>query len=517
MQDHAAAEAKASDPRVNGQLTDQPASGVLEELLALPPDELARVLALMSAEERRVLEGDLAELERRRRMDRLGYYAPYPKQREFHAAGAHYRERLFMAGNQLGKTWAGGAEIAMHLTGRYPAWWDGRRFDRPTVGYVGNDTAELVRDGPQRVLFGRLDAGELGTGMVPAAAIRDTVAARGTPNAFDTVQIAHASGGLSLVKFKTYKAGRQAWASETLDWVWFDEEPPIEVYSEGITRTAVVMGPILITFTPLLGMSQVVAKFLRAEDKHLRHKTQMGIDDVPMTPEERAGRIAQYRPHERKARLNGEPMLGSGAIFPIEESRIAIARFPVPAYWPALGGLDFGIDHPFAAVKLALDPVTKGVFVTQAYRVSDESAAVHVVALKAFGEDLKWAWPHDGKQRDKGSGIQLASQYRKLGLKMLPLHATFEDGSNGVEAGLLQMFTAMETGLFRCFDDLGEWLEEFRTYHRKEGKIVREGDDLMSATRYAWMMRRLARPSLAAGPDTRPPRADAGDYDPLRW
>jgi hypothetical protein len=43
------------------------------------------------------------------------------------------RERLLMADNQLDKTIAGGFEAAMHATGRYPDWWQGRRFDKPMI------------------------------------------------------------------------------------------------------------------------------------------------------------------------------------------------------------------------------------------------------------------------------------------------------------------------------------------------------------------------------------------------
>ena len=69
-----------------------------------------------------------AEENRRLTEDRLRYYRPYPKQLDFHAAGAAHCERLLMAGNQLGKTLAGGFEAAMHATGRYPEWWIGKRF-----------------------------------------------------------------------------------------------------------------------------------------------------------------------------------------------------------------------------------------------------------------------------------------------------------------------------------------------------------------------------------------------------
>src|SRR5579862_5361293 len=107
----------------------------------------------------------LEELHRRQRENRLAYYEPYPKQREFHALGATKRERMFLAGNQLGKTFSGGAEAAMHLTGRYPSDWPGRRFTGSTHGWAIGITGESTRDNPQRILLGPL--GQYGTGSIP--------------------------------------------------------------------------------------------------------------------------------------------------------------------------------------------------------------------------------------------------------------------------------------------------------------------------------------------------------------
>ena len=90
----------------------------------------------------------LEEVEKRRRNNLLAAYRPYARQAEFHAAGATNRERLFMAGNQLGKTRAGGAEWAMHLTGRYPDWWTGKMFDRPVR--LGLSSAPRRRKGRAR-------------------------------------------------------------------------------------------------------------------------------------------------------------------------------------------------------------------------------------------------------------------------------------------------------------------------------------------------------------------------------
>jgi hypothetical protein len=75
---------------------------------------------------------------------------------------------------------------------------------------------------------------------------------------------------------------------------------------------------------------------------------------------------------------------------------------------------------------------------------------------------------------------------------MLPQRATFEDGSFGVEAGIAELLTRMESGRFKVFAHLADWFEEFRLYHRKDGLIVKSNDDLMAATRYAMMMRRHA-------------------------
>ena len=65
-------------------------------------------------------------------------------------------------------------------------------------------------------------------------------------------------------------------------------------------------------------------------------------------------------------------------------------------------------------------------------------------------------------------------------------------GSNSVEEGLMAMLQAMENGKFKVFSTLSDWFEEFRMYHRKDGKVVALRDDLMSATRYAFQSQRYA-------------------------
>src|SRR5258706_15296319 len=135
-------------------------------------------------------------LARRLSTNRLAHYAPYAKQREFHRLGKTFNERLFMAGNQLGKTIAGGAEWAMHLTGRYPTWWEGQTFDKSVILWATGVTGESTRDNPQRILIGNPPKEEeWGTGMIPKDALVDYDRAVGTPNLLDNYVVKYGGGG----------------------------------------------------------------------------------------------------------------------------------------------------------------------------------------------------------------------------------------------------------------------------------------------------------------------------------
>jgi phage terminase large subunit-like protein len=448
----------------------------------------------------------LALLEERQRIkngNKLADYGAYLKQKEFHAAGSKFRERLLMAGNQLGKTWSAGFETAMHLTGRYPDWWQGKTYDKAVAGWAAGVTGEVTRDSVQRVLTGRINA--IGTGAIPQDAIKDKSMKRGVADAIDTMVIRWGGGGdiqagESLLGFKSYDQGREKFQAETLDFVWLDEEPEVDIYTESLTRTNATGGIVYMTFTPLKGMSDVVKRFL-LDKMPGTNVTVMTIEDAEhYTPEQRAEIIASYPAHEREARTKGIPTLGSGRIFPIDEELIKVDPMEIPKHWVQIGGIDFGWDHPSAAVKLAWDRDADVLYVTAAHRQKEQTPVLFAATVKPWGDWLPWAWPHDGLQHDKGSGEQLKEQYKAQGLAMLEDKATHPPadgepegtGGNGVEAGIMDLLDRMQTGRFKVFRHLEDWFQEFRMYHRKDGKIVKLDDDLISATRYASMMKRFA-------------------------
>jgi hypothetical protein len=219
----------------------------------------------------------------------------------------------------------------------------------------------------------------------------------------------------------------------------------------------------------------------------------MTIQDAEhYTPEQRAAIIASYPPHEREARTKGIPTLGSGRVFPVTEDSITCPPFQIPSYMPEIVGIDFGWDHPFAASRLAWDRDNDVIYVTAVYAQRETTPPIHAQAIKGWGDWLPVAWPHDGLQHDKGSGKTLAEQYRAQGLNMLPGHAVFEDGGFGLEAGISEMLQRMQSGRWKVFSTCGEWLSEFRLYHREKGLIVKERDDCISSSRIAMMQLRNA-------------------------
>lgn len=428
----------------------------------------------------------------------LAFYDPYPKQMEFHANGATFKERLLMAGNRLGKTYSAGMEVAMHLTGEYPPWWKGRVFTKPIRVWAGSVSAELCRDGAQRILLGPVNMP--GTGTIPRDRITKSKLARGVPDAVESVTVKSVYGHTNQLVFKSYKDGREAWQADEIDVVWLDEEPPFDVYIEALTRTNNTKGTVFLTFTPLLGMSQVVVRFLH-EKPVGTIVTQMGIQDaMHYTEEDRAAIIARYPPHERDARARGDPLMGEGLVFPISEDEIVEPPLPeIPETWERIIGIDFGWDHPTAAVELVRDPQADVIHVVAAHKQTNALPLVHASAIKIWGDWIPVAWPLDGKQTEKGTGEQIAEIYRQEGLQMISEHAQYPDKrGRAVEDGIADMYQRMVTGRFKVARTLTKWFEELRMYHRKRdpatGKteIVKKGDDLMSATRYAVMMIRYA-------------------------
>jgi len=460
----------------------------------LTDDELARLLELVQEQQQRSLH------------NKIEGYDPYQWQRNFHALGKDNPQRLLMAGNRTGKTYSGAAEMSFHLTGLYPDDWDGRVFDHPIRGWAAGISNPKTRDVIQLELLGLPeDPTQQGTGAIPGDCILSTTRLPGVPNAVQSVVVKHYTNGVydgnSRLGFLSYEMGFQKFMGSPLDVIWLDEQPEYAIFSQCITRTADTGGMLYMTFTPEMGMTPVIHMFMH-DLKPGQALIRASWDECPhLTEKVKAQLLAVYLPHERDMRTRGEPVFGSGMVFPVPEDFIMCDSFIIPDHWERIAAIDFGWDHPTGVVWIAIDPADKCQYVYATYRQNKTVPALIATAMIDVGRGIPTMWPHDGHQEiDRGSNMTIADQYRDLGINMHFSHFTNpppvgmdeDKGGNGVDAGILAMLTKMESGKFKVFRNLNDWFEEFRTYHRKDGKIVKVNDDLMSATRYASQMTRFA-------------------------
>lgn len=428
----------------------------------------------------------------------------YPWQRRFFDAGAWAIHRLVMAANGVGKSQTVCAEFAMHVTGRYPSWWKGKRFDyggwEAWIGSIDND---MQKRGPQRALCGR-SLEELGTGLIPADAILKDPELRqaGVKSVIDTLIVKHVSGKPVTIKWLTFEQGWRKWQSGDPKIILWDEEPDEsnvdqkDILSECLTRLVRNNGIWMVGYTPLLGETQLTKHFMDSDDSSIWY---IGAtwDDAPHMDENAREKYRKLYPsHQRDARSKGIPMLGEGRVFDQSDSDIVIDPIEIPDHWARICGIDFGLAHPAAAVWIAWDRDNDKKYVYDCWREDNKKSKQHAEVINSRGDWIPVSWPHDGEKRDKDSAERLCDKYRKIHkVNMLAKSARYKNEKGGSQAQWPIIETVrddMETGQFKVFRTCAAWLEEFRSYHVKNGQLVGRKDDALKASFYAMMMLRYA-------------------------
>jgi hypothetical protein len=245
-------------------------------------------------------------------------------------------------------------------------------------------------------------------------------------------------------------------------------------------------GLVMLTFTPLMGLSEVVLMFLPGgqvrgegeEEKTRKFVVTATWDDAPHLDDAVKQELwDSIPPFQRDARSKGIPQLGAGAIYPVPESEIIIPDHAIPKEWPRAYGLDVGWNRT-AGIWGAQDPVSKRIELFSEHYQGREEPSIHAAAIRARGAWIPGVCDPAARGRGQKDGAQLLKDYRDLGLDLLP-------ALNAVEAGLLEVWQLLSGGQLKVHASLQNWFKEFRLYRRDEnGKVVKENDHLMDATRY---------------------------------
>lgn len=410
-------------------------------------------------------------------------YKAYSKHVSFFKAGAKYRERCVLSSNRSGKTVAAVYEATCHATGLYPHWWEGRVYTRPVRLLMSGDTAQTCRDILQQKLLG--DPGDFGSGMIPKDCIVETKSKRNIPDGVETIRIRHITGGISSITFKSYDQGREIFQGNEYDGVFFDEEAPLDCYSEALIRTMTTGGFTVLTFTPLSGLTDLVSNFLdnsqETDVKYPKHITNITWWDVPHLKEtDIAQMLAATPPALRDARSKGEPTVGAGRIYPVDMSKIVVDDFKIPKHWTKAYGMDVGWNNT-AVVFGSWDRDNDVVYIYSEHRQGEVEPIIHAKAIKARGTWLRGVIDPASRGRSQIDGNNLFQLYKKEGLNIYP-------ADNAVEAGIYEIWQRLSTGRLKIFSSCTNLIKEFSLYHRDtKGKIVKKNDHCLDSLRYLCM------------------------------
>ena len=437
----------------------------------------------------------------------------YGKHVRFLSAGGTWRQRLLLSANRSGKTATAAYELTCHLTGLYPPWWTGRRFDRPIEAWAAGDTSGTTRNIIQVALLGPTSTLESKqwAGMIPRPLVYDTSRKQGLPDAVSTIWVRHLSGGVSTLELLSYDQKREAFQGTTRAVVWLDEEPPADIYSESLIRTMTCDGLMIVTMTPLMGLTPFLAEWLErsvlartggedegaalvsahsnvfgssesaetAEAPDLgalsRYTAMITWDECPhLSDKAKTEMLREFPPYQREARSRGIPALGSGAIYPVPEREIRCDPFEIPAHWPRVWGADTDAGVGWtAAAWLAWDRDANVGYLYDVYKRRHAEPAVHIDAIKARGAWIPGIADAAGMAVTVHDSEQVIAIWRRGGLDVaLP--------EKSLEAGIQQVWELLSAGRLKVFSSCGAFFDEYRLYRRDDkGRVVKQHDHVM--------------------------------------
>lgn len=486
------------------------------------------------------LAGAVQALEKKYIYNKASFYFPdkgkfsrqyYPAVMNLMRAGATHKIRAFVAGNGIGKTLWNAYESYLHLSGRYPSWWEGRRFNGPIDAWICSITGETLRDGIQAALFGGIGDDDIGTGIIAKEDLLDDkghiqVWRKSIPaNCIAQMKIRHHTNGVfdgwSICDFKAYEQGWAAFQGTTRQWISFDEEPKDKkVYAESVTRLrpkdgSGEMGSFLATFTPTSGWTDVFLSFVPngiapVDGKHPNNPTkftQMAAwklgspENAPhLTEEYKMSMLADWQetdPDNIQARMSGIAAMGSGRILPIHEQDVIVPRFQIPPHWPRAYGMDPGQKN-FAGCWITRNPDTGVMYIYDTYKTNRHVLyLIHAEAFKGRGKWLKGGIdPHEAVKPSSINtlGETVQSYFMDQGLNLI--------SANGDRmAWVMKLRADFDSGLIKIMDNCMPLINEIRVWHydaKDPNKPARNQDDhIIAAMCYGFIVFDSVSTSLA--------------------
>lgn len=322
-------------------------------------------------------------LDRRITDNGIQYYRPHTKQASFHRS--RLRNRWVFGGNRTGKTVAGAVEAVWYATGLHPY----KTIKPPTRGWVVSLTNEVQRDVAQHEILKWL----------PRDMIKDVQMRKGKKDNLRTgiIDFIELSNG-SVIGFKSCEQGREKCQGTSQHWIWYDEEPPEDIYAECRMRVLDTGGDMWGTMTPLQGLTWVYDTIYLNEigDKDVAYWLIEWADNPHLSADMIAHLESTLTDDEREARQYGKFIAMSGLVYKeFAEDIHVIDPFNVPRDWYDNISIDPGLDAPLSAHFYAVDGDNNLYVVAEHYKAG-ESVEWHAERLHAIADQLEWPRNHLG-------------------------------------------------------------------------------------------------------------------------
>ncbi len=434
-----------------------------------------------------------SELKKRRAGDNLARYntgrKKHKKQIAFHKCKK--RNRWVFGGNRSGKTECGAAECIWMLRGNHPY-----RKNRANVfGWCVSLSQQVQRDVAQSKILHYL----------PKSWIADITMLSGRKDSpssgvIDQIKIKNVFGGISTLGFKSCDQGREKFQGSSLDFVWFDEEPPRDVYEECVMRVMDKKGDIFGTMTPLKGMTFIYNEIYlnRRGNPEVWYET-VNWEDNPFLPKSEVRYMeAALSSDALDSRKYGRFSAGAGLVYPeFDESVHVIPPFDVPREWQEIISIDPGLNNPLSAHWYCVD-WDGNVYAVAEHFAAGRDADYHAAEIRRISAEL--GWKTDGRGRLCALIDSAADQRTLSGVKSVA-ELFAERGilvntrvNKDVFSGITRVKSFLKRGNGEAdlyiFDRCVNMIREFKSYFWAEGdRPVKRGDHCMDELRYFIMTR----------------------------
>ncbi len=300
-----------------------------------------------------------------------------------------HRNRWLFGGNRTGKTVAGAVETVWYARGNHPY----KQITRPMRGWVVSLTNEVQRDVAQKEILRWLNPTWITKIVTRKGRADDPQSAT-----IDFICVRHISGGESIIGFKSCDQGREKFQGTSLNFIWFDEEPPEEIYNECKMRIIDTQGDMWGTMTPLKGLTWVYDTIYINErrDESIRYWFMNWNDNPYLSPTEIKQLESTLSKEELEARKFGKFVAMSGLVYKeFNEDVHVIPPFDIPDSWKDTVSIDPGYTHPLSCHFYACDP-DGNVYVVAEHYQTEMTADRHAAEILAIAKENGWPLTETG-------------------------------------------------------------------------------------------------------------------------